>query len=338
MVDDHLIESLSRYLDGDLDPAEAHEMRTLLESDRALQMELSGLQDLRGSLGQLADREHPPATLDALVEPLLQARSSSVAVRPWAMWFATAAVVVLGATIVFEVNRRDMRTGSETKSIRAQEAHQNAQPLPQQMAEETPQPAPKGERPRGAVDRLIASPDPEVDPLDEDPPALEVIGPLSVAAEGTRGPQFQTSGKRGRIVSSAPAPELRKTTEGVFDGDPEKPAGTTSANEQSVSENPPEGMEIDRPTTRAKLYVFMEEKTAWLGFEPSIRCESGRYALRLRVADGVVMEVWPVGRPPAAPSRHLRAGEIILGLEVSEVPDGEYSAQVTIEPRSNPRR
>ncbi len=337
MLEDKFIESLSRYLDGDLDPVERDEIRTLLESDAELQKEFANLQDLRRSLAGLAAREHPPATLDALVEPLMQKSASSNPARPWAKWLATAAVVVLGATVVFEVNRRDLPGSPEAKSVRMKQGPREEPTAPIQTGPETSQPENKGERPRGAIDRLIASPDPEVDVLSEEPPALEVIGPLQTASDSTQGPPAKN---RGEPNTASPATEDKDRPNGEnekFGAAAPPGAGATSSTRLSIAEDRPDGLEIEQPTTRAKLYVFMEEKTAWLGFEPRIRCESGRYALRLRVEAGVVRDVWPVGRPPAAPSQHLRAGEIVLGLEIEGVPDGEYASQVTIEPRTRQR-
>jgi hypothetical protein len=76
----------------------------------------------------------------------------------------------------------------------------------------------------------------------------------------------------------------------------------------------------------------MEAETAWRGFEPDGPSEAGRYALRIRVEGGVVREVWPVANPPA-PARQVRASQLVLGLEVDNVPDGEYAAEVVVEPR-----
>jgi len=38
-----------------------------------------------------------------------------------------------------------------------------------------------------------------------------------------------------------------------------------------------------------------------------------------------------VGIPPAAPSQRLCAAEIIVGLKVEDVADGEYPAEVVVE-------
>lgn len=337
MVDDRMIERLSQYIDGDLDPTEARDFEALLEAEPALRAELSALQDLRRSLARLADREHPPAVLDALIEPLMQSGSAAVAARPWAKWLAAAAAVVLGATIVFEVNRKEFGP-TPSRYSKPVEEKRRVEPVPEfQASPDSPHPTGEGDRPRGAIDRLLAAAAPEVDILPDDPPALEVIGPLQTQRGDSRNQKSRPipdSGTDRSAAADVNAPEAKN--ESPRD-EPGKAQSVPSSTRQRLGEERLEGMEIEHSSNRAKLFVFMEEKTAWQSFEPGIRCESGRYSLRIRMENGFVREVWPVGRPPAAPSQHLRAGEIILGLELDGVPDGEFAAEVTIEPRSRHR-
>lgn len=337
-ADERMIERLSQYLDRDLDPTEALDFERLLETDPALQAELVALKDLRRSLGRLADREHPPAVLDALVEPLMQGRSATVVVRPWAKWLATAAAVVLGVTIVFEVNRRNIGSGPLMRPRTIQKNRQEEPAAPIQVSPDSPETKTEGERPRGAIDRLLASPDTEVDLLPDDPPPLEVIGPLQTMSKTTRESQSRSVADVDAASPASVDIDSRKAKGEGGGGETGEAKGTQQPQQRRLNEDRPEGMEIERSTKRAKLFVFMEEKTAWRDFEPGSRCESGRYSLRIRIEKGKVREVWPVGRPPAALSQHLRAGEIILGLEVEGVPDGEFTAEVMIEPRSQQQR
>ena len=60
------VELLSRYLDGDLGPAERRHAESLMTEDPEALAIYEGLQQVRGSLGQLADAE-PPAHLGVLV-------------------------------------------------------------------------------------------------------------------------------------------------------------------------------------------------------------------------------------------------------------------------------
>jgi hypothetical protein len=77
----------------------------------------------------------------------------------------------------------------------------------------------------------------------------------------------------------------------------------------------------------------MDGETAWRSFETETRCQSGRYVVRIRVNNEVVRDVWPVGIPPAAPSQRLCAAEIVSGLKIENVSDGEYPAEVVVERR-----
>jgi hypothetical protein len=81
----------------------------------------------------------------------------------------------------------------------------------------------------------------------------------------------------------------------------------------------------------------MEAETAWRSFEPERPCEAGRYTLRIRIENGVVREVWPVANPSAT-TRQVRASQLVLGLDIEDVADGEYAAEVVIEPDHGPRR
>jgi hypothetical protein len=51
----------------------------------------------------------------------------------------------------------------------------------------------------------------------------------------------------------------------------------------------------------------------------------------------VVREVWPVANPPA-PTNQVRASQLVLGLEIENVTDGQYAAEVVVEPRRPPDR
>jgi hypothetical protein len=162
MTDESIIELLSRHLDGDLDPVEARELATMLEDDSALAAKLESMAELRRSVAALAARDEVPAALDRVVEPLLSGRPEPLAARPWARWLATAAVVVLGATIVFEVNRRNPGPSIESLARIADEPRADSD-QPFALAPLPTSSVPVEEQPLGASDRLLASPIPEIE-------------------------------------------------------------------------------------------------------------------------------------------------------------------------------
>ncbi len=340
-MEEETIEILSRYLDNDLDAHEVARLEERVRSDPELAAELEAMQALQRSLASLADREQPPAELDQLVEPLLLGRPTPIRVRPWARWLATAAAIVLGVTVVFEVNRS--RLGNEVAPSR-QRRVVAPQPQPTERFSLAPLPTSslsEEEQPLGATDRILASPIPNI--VLDDPPALEVLGPLEREARGNETEESDgatTQASATIFAEAGAAKEVLGERTGATDtaedqtaippGPEKKKIGADEADDGSnAGVSAP--WENQGPATRGHLYVFMDGDTAWQNFETETRCQSGRYVVRIRVSNGVVGDVWPVGIPPAAPSQRLCAAEIIVGLKVEDVADGEYPAEVVVE-------
>ncbi len=328
-----MIERLSRLLDGDLDPAEAETMAAAIESDRALRRELESLARVRSSLHALAVREHPPGRLDTLVAPLLAGRPDMASARPWLRWLATAAVVVVGATVVFEVVRHE---GAPARPNWQEVALEESAAKPTERFTLAPLPtAPANEqRPVSATDRLISAPGPEIETVLEPAPALEVLGPLDESSAATAA-GVVVDGPTGR--PPAPGRHIEPDTTGEGEG-PTAFNLTPARSEMkgggldAGSAGRARATASEAARARAQLFVFMEAKTAWRSFEPDGPCEAGRYSLRVRIENGVVSAVWPVANPPA-PARQVRASQLALGLEIADVADGEYSAEVVVEPQ-----
>lgn len=333
-MNERMTERLSRLIDGELDSAESEELQAVLKSDRTLRRELDGLNRVRQSLRSLAERERPPAELDALVDPLLRGKPETALARPWARWMAAAAVVVLGVTVMLEVQHRQPDSALGNWQQRALDGAV-AEPTRGFSLAPLPTSSVPDERPRGAADRLVAAPEPEVNPAPEPAAALEVMGPLS---NGSASEQKRDTGQpQARLEAdeqmAAGRPSTReseasaKSAGNLAPSDLDRSKSTTDARGRRT------GTEDSGVTASgAQLFVFMESETAWRGFTPDGPCEAGRYALRIRVEDGVIREVWPVANPPA-PTRQVRASQLVLGLEVENVADGEYSAEVVVEPR-----
>jgi hypothetical protein len=339
MTDATINELLSRHLDGELDGDELEAFEARLEAEPELRAELEAMREIRHSVATLASAERVPPDLDLLVDPLLRGKPELVAARPWARWLATAAAVVLGATVIIEVNRRNPGPSIESITTASKEQRQTERftlaPLPTSAL-------PPEDRPLGASDRLLASPIAEVQ-LD-DPPPLEVLGPLE---EGER---LQVADEVSGVATAGVTTEPSATT---ADTDAEKRRSAETALPTAKSARARQREEVAekdstdrddalrswaaaRPMGRAQLFVFIDGKSAWREFVPAATCKSGRYAVRIVVAAGVVREARPVGgAASASPSQRLCAADLVLQLEIEGVADGEYPAEVVVEPRGS---
>jgi len=187
-MDDHTQELLSRLLDGDLDVREADTLQRRLASDRELAKELDAMQRLRHAVSEIAEGTEPPAELDRLMEPLRQAPpSEGPRSRLVGRWLAAAAALVMGSAVLVEV-AGDRRDAPIHKLRRTTPSAANDEPEVYQLQPLPTSAVPDDEIRLGVCERLAASPIPQP-PLDE-PPPLEVVGPLSrdPMAAGDHGP------------------------------------------------------------------------------------------------------------------------------------------------------
>lgn len=339
-MDETANELLSRYLDGDLSPDEERELRARLEADDSLAAQLRGLRSVRESVAALAACERVPDELDSVLKPLSGSRPDLQSARPWAQWLATAAVVVLGLTVIIEVNRRD--PGPDIRSIaRRAEQISSQSEEPFALAPLPTSSLPVDEQPLGASDRLLASPVPEVET--GPPPPLEVLGPLEHVLGDREEAEASTDGTIDTVAVGAVTSEKKAVA-----ARREKASPLAAEGDPAPSPQPPrqgEGREIELDTTdhlwrtdapkgRVQLFVFDNGKSAWREFSPSHSCKPGRYMVRINVRDGVVSEARPVGGAAAgSPSQRLCAAELVIDLEIDEVTDGEYQAEIVVEHR-----
>lgn len=349
-MDDATTERLSRYLDGDLTPDEDRALVAEIAEDPRLEKRLRALEDLRGSLRGLAADAQAPPELDRVIEPLLRsAPPPTVGVRPWVRWLATAAALVLGVTVIMEINRQGV--GPKMTEDRASRPVKVAAEPTERFAL-APLPTtslPLEEQPVGVGDRLIASPIPEM--VFDDPPALEVLGPLDTAPSERE--KRRRSDDRTTTTEPRTESDVLSSSSGLRSSAQLRPEAPTIVRMDNVAVPPsgtrtvvvPDSMEAGKSlegpgvtaggrTTQAQFFLFDESRTVWRDFEPSARCKHGRYALRVRIEEGFVVEVWPVGAATSpAPQERLCAAGLATGLEVADVVDGEYHAEVVIEPR-----
>ncbi|MBD3849693.1 MAG: hypothetical protein IFK93_00250 [Acidobacteria bacterium] len=345
MTDETILEILSRHLDGDLNADEEVALSARLDAEPALANELETMRRIRRSVAALASSEQLPPELDSLVDPLLRGKPEPIALRSWARWLATAAAVVLGATVIIEVNRRNPGPSIESMAKLRKQGHP-AEPTERFTLAPLPTSSlPVEQQPLGASDRLLASPAPDIE-LD-DPVALEVLGPLEEGEVQTVDDQKISGGPVDEIqpMGSAAAEDkgakkgesLRTTVPGEKDDLDHAPQRKESdgaledgrgAALQSWAASPPMG--------QAQLFVFVNGKSAWRDFTPPATCKAGRYSVRIVVAGGAVREARPVGgAASAAPSQRLCAAGLILDLEIDEVADGEYPAEIVVKPRGS---
>jgi hypothetical protein len=345
MMDETISEILSRHLDGDLDGDEERELLARLEAEPNLADELAALRRIRHSVSALASSERVPPELDSLVDPLLRGEPEPFGLRSWARWLATAAAVILGVTVVIEVSRRNPGPSTESMARLRKEGHP-AEPTERFALAPLPTNSlPPEQRPLGASDRLLASPVPDVEL--HDPAPLEVLGPLEegeiptledqkatrimsddVIAESSGAAQDKDA-KEGEIFRPAVPGEKgdRDDAPQREDGGSARVAGRGAAL-QSWEAAPPMG--------RAQLFVFINGKSAWREFTPSTTCKAGRYSARIVVAGGVVREARPIGgAASAAPSQRLCAAGLVIDLEIAGVADGEFHAEIVVEPRGS---
>ncbi len=344
MKDEH-IEELSRFLDGDLPPAEERDLRARLEADPALASDLASLSEVRQSLAVLATREKAPVDLDSLVEPLLRGRPDAIVVRPWVRWLAAAAILVVGLTVVTRIYTGHPVSGVDDKLARrslprtVDETERFAlAPLPTHSV-------PPEKRLIGVGEVLLASPIPDVE-LDNSP-ALDVLGPLEeeVGEELSPPSEILPYSKDGRKTEVAGVSADRSNESRARDAAPApRPASEATATGKNAKAGDlstrgatSSGSRLWRDHTRAgrgQLFVFVDEETAWQDFETKAFCTPGRYAVRVKVSAGVVTEVLSAVAPPTGKtSQRLCAGQLVIGLAVTGVLDGEYSAVVVVDPR-----
>ncbi len=345
-MDEAIIEMLSRYIDGDLDPDEEKDLIGRLDMDPVIRSRLEGLRKVRLSLSSLAENEEVPPDLDSLIEPLRRARPDAVATRPWIRWLATAAVAVLGLSVIIEVSQRGSRLPVQ-QAARVKPG-QSADPKERFSLAPLPTSAvPPEEQLLGVSERLLASPIPEMEVGES--PALEVLGPLEVPpapqgeGEGGSSEDLAAPATIGGVLhdtvsdtSSSDAGRAAAHREEPTADRPQITAGEASPGPAKRSRHifPYRPLEGEVSTGKARLFVFVDGETSWRDFEPRARCSSGRYSLRIRIGSGVVREVWPVGGATSEQrTQHLCAGELVRGLPIEEVVDGEYRAEVVVEPR-----
>lgn len=344
-MDVTIAEILSRHLDDDLKADEELELLARLDAEPALAEELETMRRIRRSVAALASNEQVPAELDSLVDPLRRGKPEPAALRPWARWLATAAAVVLGAAVIIEVHRHYPGPGIESMA-KLRKGEPSAEPTERFTLAPLPTSSlPPEQQPLGASDRLLASPAPDID-LDDAVP-LEVLGPLEEEEaqtfenhNATSVPLDEIRAKNQAIAEDAAASKGegdRPAVQGEKDNPDRPPEGDDRGDAQEAGRYAaPQSWAAPPPSGQAQLFIFINGRSAWRDFTPPTACKAGRYSVRIVVVGGAVREARPIGgAASAAPSQRLCAAGLVLGLEIDEVADGEYPAEIVVEPRGS---
>jgi len=336
-MDDHLIEQASRYVDGDLDAAAAARLEHRAASDRELAETIESFRRLRASVRSYADRLEPPAELDAVIEPLNRAAEvPRLHVRPAFRWLATAAVVVLGVTVGFEVARRhpEPTVGDRAPRSRVTEPDRSVfelAPLPTAVSD--------GDRAVGATDRLLEE-RPTEPPVPE-PPPLEVIGPLSAEADGapkrdaapaaapqgqkmTAAPSAASAG--GRMRQRAPSDE---SAAGTIDASPGAVASATTPDSETASRRTTGSeTELKRQAAERPAVLIADGRQIWSGRLAS--CPEGRWSVVLEVRDHRLVGIRPSVDRETAKTAAVCPTDQLVGLVVDGLGDGEADAELVV--------
>jgi hypothetical protein len=335
-------ELLSRHLDGDLSLDEEQVLVRRLDADPTLAARLTEMRRIKDSIAALASEDLPPPKLDDVIEPLLREKPSPQATRPWMRWLAAAAVVVLGLTAIVELNLRNA-SGPNVSSI-GKVADKRQEPRERFRLAPLPTSAlPIEEQPLGSSDRLLASPVPEVE-LDN-PPPLDVRGPLEKNAAiahpeppiSTLDRDTEAEGDSAEAGREVPTGLAVKATSDLSERKRVQ-VGTEEHGAEALKRRPRKDArdwESAPPRGQAQLFVFVGEDSAWRTFAPAHACKAGRYTVRIVVLNGVVREATPIGgAASASPSQRLCAADLVIDLEIEDVVDGQYAAEIVIEPRA----
>jgi hypothetical protein len=342
MRDETINELLSRYLDGDLDAHEVEIVEERLRTDTDLRHELEAMRQIQDSVSALASADTVPPELDAVIDPLLRGQPEPIVARPWARWLAAAAVIVIGATAVIEVSRRN--PGPDIESFaRATEERRQAEPADRFALAPLPTSSvPPEDQPLGASDRLLASPIPEVE-LD-DPPPLEVLGPLEeeerqasiVESDVMEDAAFANEGIATAPRAAAEKSRAKAVVQPKAEAGLERRRSDQNTGQAGGRSEALQAWDAGPPVGRGQLFVFVDGRSAWREFTPSAGCKPGRYSVRIVIAEGRVHEARPVGgAASASPSQRLCAAELVLDLEIDGVDNGEYPAEVVVESRGS---
>lgn len=331
-MDEATAELLSRFLDGDLDAAEARLLEQRLATEPELATELEALRRLQLQVRSVAERMQLPAELEA--PPRLPGRGAAPLPRrvpPAVRWLGLAAGLALAVTVALEVGRRPPSPPAPARDAAppAAAAPDVASPAPPRFqAHEPAAPAPADELTKAAAappaDTSQAVSGPEQKRLP--PPEAQLPAPNSqqrtVAVGGRQPAASAESLKETDTARADRAPEAGSRGLDATDEAARKrePARSAAPNERPAFAGITLGAAKQEGAAGARLELIGEDGTpvAALALPGAAPAPGSR--LVVTVAGGVIVTI----EPEAAPSAADPALDGLIGQQLPGVADGRY--------------
>jgi len=355
VIDETLRELASRYLDGDLDEAEAARLEERARTDADLEAEIGSGHRLREAVAALAERMEPPATLDKVMDPLRRSVPvSAQRVRPAYRWLGAAAAVMLGVTVAVEMARRNPEPALNRPSPQREHSAQERE----KIFELAPLPAarPNERRPLGATDRLLEE-DP-VHPAAPEPAPFEVMGPLQTDESAAVADRESKSTDNHQVLDGEAAePTItnlrpRQAKKKAL-AQPRSSAGTASLAPQEAglsrtdedrettqrmmdSGKTQEGMAIGgRERVAVPVVLRIDGVEVWSG--SATTCAAGTWRVRTEVSEGRVVSLELILGEAGSEAGDIDNGclaNALIGEVAVDVIDGIHIAEIVVGGRS----
>jgi len=354
-MDETLQELVSRYVDGDLEDAEAARLEARAETDRELAAAIDAIFAIRGAVSSLAGTMEPPADLDKVMEPLRQSGPTPVrSVRPVYRWLGAAAAIILGVSVAMEVARRNPEptthrpVTSKTRQARGGDEIFELAPLPTANPDE--------HRPLGAADHLLEERPPQ--PEAPEPAPLEVVGPLPTGVPMTRGDNASETSESSRQSASEvtleAAPGGAPGPGSLDDSTAVRARRSSTETAGSVAPAPAQAARTSAAEDRLELKQAVGKRRAEADASPGgrqaavtdavvringadyrtgvrLRCTAGERPVRLEIADSTVVQIEPLAQGAGKDNDDDCRLEDLVGSTLLGGDDGSHLAVIVIQ-------
>ena len=332
-MDEATAELLSRFLDGDLDAAEARLLEQRLALEPGLAVELEALRRLQLRVRSVAERMQLPAELEA--PPRLPGRGAAPLPRrvpPAVRWLGLAAGLALAVTVALEVARRPPSPPAPARdaappAAAAPAAAPSAPPRVQALEPAAPAPADE-------LRKAAAAPPAESSQTALQPPAQSHLPPPEpqlppatrekrTVADGGRGPAASAESLEEVDTARADrAPEpgsrgLAATDEAARE---RGPARSAASSEQAAFTGITAGAAKQEGAAGARLELIGEDGTQVAALALPAAAPAPGSRLVVTVAGGVIVTI----EPEAADSAAGPAVDGLIGRGLPGVADGRY--------------
>jgi hypothetical protein len=332
-MDEATAELLSRFLDGDLDAAEARLLEQRLATEPGLAVELEALRRLQLQVRSVAERMQLPAELEAA--PRLPGRDVAPLPRrvpPAVRWLGLAAGLALAVTVALEVARRPPSPPAPTRDAAPPAAAAPAvapSAPPRVQAPEPAAPAPADE-----LGKTAAAPPAESSqtalrrPAQSHPPPPEPQLPAATrdkrtAAAGGREPTApaESLGEADTALADrAPEPGSRGSAATNEVARERESARSAAASEQAAFAGIAAGAAKQEGVAGPRLELFGEDGTPVVALALPGTAPAPGSRLVVTVAGGVIVTI----EPEAADSAAGPAVDGLIGRGLPGVADGRY--------------